>query len=160
MWHRPDEFQNVTVHLGAFHTICAFMGAIGKMMGGSDYEEVIIHSGICASGSIDQVMNGKHFNCALRVHQRMLAVVERLLLQVFVEQKHVDKAPFPELSKLAESPDASKLCDVISNSAIFKLLTDYAGFVGGVRDGDLGKTAQFWVQYRDCVWDVMLFMLR
>jgi len=78
-------------------------------MGGSDYEEVIIHSGICASGSIDQVMNRKHFNCALRVHQRMLAVVERLLLQVFVKQKHVDKALFPELSKLAESPESGCL---------------------------------------------------
>jgi len=54
------------VHLGAFHTMCSYMGALSKMMAGSGFEEVLIEAGACASGSINQVMNGSHYNRAMR----------------------------------------------------------------------------------------------
>ena len=158
VWHKPQQYCDVTVHLGAFHTLCSFMGALGKMMMGSGFEEVVIQSGICASGSLDQVMSGKHFNRALRIHQQMLAAVERLLLNVFVDRHHVDTSLFPELSDLAEHPEACKVSIASDSAAVQRLLIEHAGFLEEVRKGDLGKTAQFWVQYRDCVWTMLTFV--
>ena len=68
--------------MSSFHLTCAFMGALGKKMRCSGLEEVLIESGICASGSIEQVLTGKHYNRALRVHKVVYEALERILLQV------------------------------------------------------------------------------
>jgi len=36
-FHNPEQFSNVTVHLGAFHTICAYMAALGSDDGGQRF---------------------------------------------------------------------------------------------------------------------------
>jgi len=118
----------------------------------------IIQSGICASGSLEQVMNGKHFKRALRIHQQVLAAVGRLLLHVFVDRNEIDISSFPELSSLAEHPDTSKVNDANGNAAVLTVMTDYTEFLEKVRNGDLGKTAQLWLQYRDCVWTMLHFV--
>jgi len=38
------------------------MGTLGKFVTGSGFEEILQESGICASGSINKVMGGKHYN--------------------------------------------------------------------------------------------------
>ena len=82
VWQQPD-FQNVIVRMGVFHTICSIFGALGKMMKWSGLSEIVIEAGVCASGSLDKVMSGKHFNRALLVHKVMLEALERLLLEKF-----------------------------------------------------------------------------
>jgi len=54
VWDMPDEFKNVIIHLGGFHIMCSYMGVLGKMMTGTGFE--VIASGVCASGSINQVL--------------------------------------------------------------------------------------------------------
>ena len=81
VWQNPVVFSNVIVRLGSFHLLCAFMWALGKMMRCSGFEEVLVESGICTSGSIKQVMARKHYNRALRVHKIVLEGLERLLLK-------------------------------------------------------------------------------
>ena len=66
VWQQPD-FKNVIVRMGVFHTICSILGALGKKRKGSGLSEIVIEAGVCASGSLDKVMSGKHFNRALRV---------------------------------------------------------------------------------------------
>ena len=56
-------------------------------MKGSELSEIVIDAGLCASGSLDKVMSGKHFNRALRVHKVMLEAFERLLIQKFEHSK-------------------------------------------------------------------------
>ena len=80
VWQSPGEFSDVIVHMGSFHLTCAFMAALGKKMRCSGLEEVLIESGICASGSIEQVLRGKHYNRALRVHKVVYEALERILL--------------------------------------------------------------------------------
>ena len=60
------------------------MGALGKMMTGSSFKEILIEAGVCASVSIDKVIFGKHFNRALRIHQHMLNALERNCVDEFV----------------------------------------------------------------------------
>ena len=50
-----SELSNIIIHTGPFHTMCAYMGAIGHTMTGTGFEEIVIESGVCASGTIDRV---------------------------------------------------------------------------------------------------------
>ena len=61
-------------------------GALGKHIKGSCFEEIVIEAGVCASGSLQKVMSGKHYNRALRAHKLVLEALERLLFEVFQDQ--------------------------------------------------------------------------
>ena len=86
VWQYSDLFSKIVVRMGVFHTICSLFGTVGKMMRGSGFSEIIIESGICASGSLNRVMSGKHFNRALRVHKLLFEALERLMLTLFEEE--------------------------------------------------------------------------
>lgn len=62
-----------------------FVPTLGKNIM-SGFEEILIDSGICASGSVGKVIHGKHYNRALRVHKLVFQVLERLLLKAFVSK--------------------------------------------------------------------------
>jgi hypothetical protein len=88
IWQRQQEFKNVIVRLGVFHVCCAYMCSLGKSVRCSGFEDILIESGICASGSIEQVLSGKNYNRALRVHKRVTEALERILLQAFEKSEH------------------------------------------------------------------------
>ena len=48
-----------------------------------EFEDILIHSGICASGSIEKVMSGKYYNSVMHVHKRMLQALERLFIEKY-----------------------------------------------------------------------------
>src|SRR6476469_1639032 len=86
-WQNTERFKNVIIHLGAFHIMCSYMGCLGKLMTSSGFEDILIESQVCASGSIGQVISGKHYNRAMRVHQRMVDALERLILRKFCKSR-------------------------------------------------------------------------
>ena len=48
-WDSPKTFSEAIIHLGAFHTMCFYMGFLDKMMSGSGFEEILTESSICAN---------------------------------------------------------------------------------------------------------------
>ena len=68
-WQNPQQFQRVVLRMGTFHTVCAFLAAIGKRSSGAGLEDVLIESGVVATGSVSGVLQGKHFNRAIRTHK-------------------------------------------------------------------------------------------
>ena len=60
-------------------------GSLRKNDGWQWVRDILIESGICASGSVEKVLSGKHYNRALRVHQHMSDAVERMLLHEFCQ---------------------------------------------------------------------------
>jgi hypothetical protein len=159
MWNKPDVFTNVFVHLGAFHIrpMCCYLGALGTFMAGSGFEEIILQAGVCASGSIAQVMSGKHFNRAMRVHVLMLDAVQRLLLDKFLLHSEADRNDLEQLKMLSEDPSYNNLINVHANAGDQQFLEHFEQFMQSVRNGFLGKTAKFWVQYCDAVWVLLMF---
>jgi len=155
-FHNPEQFSNVTVHLGAFHTICAYMAALGRMMEGSGFEELVLDAGICASGSLDQMISGKHYNRALRVHQNMADALGRLMAKVFLEGMDVDASTLQKIEILANSPSAACADDVACDDSSVKLFTDFNAFISSIRGGAM--TAQFWLLYYDSVWILLAFI--
>ena len=121
------EFSDVIVRMSSFHLTCAFMGALGKKMRWSGFEEVLIESGICASGLIEQVLTGKHYNHALRVHKVVYEALERILLQVY-ESLHgclFDKQGVTTLDHLAKNPCKDNLLACLASESCNKSLDRY-----------------------------------
>ena len=158
IWSNPSRFSDVYIHLGAFHIICCFLGAVGRMMIGSGFEEIVIESGICSSGSIDQVLSGKHYNRALRVHQLMAIALDKLLLQEFVERTCYDTSQLQELQLLATFP-CSEYMSATEDSESWRIFNgQFSAFADAARQGTFGHTCQFWMQYHDCIWLLLTFL--
>ena len=83
LWQNQNIFSDVLVRMGVFHTTCSYLGALGKCLRCSGFEEILVESGICAGGSINRVMSGKHYNRAMRVHKLTLEALKKLLLKKF-----------------------------------------------------------------------------
>ena len=131
--------------MSSFHLTCAFMGALGKKMRCSGFEEVLIESGICASELIEQVFTGKHYNHALRMRKVVYEALEQIL-QVY-ESLHgclFDKQGFTTLDHLAKNPCKHNLLECLASESCNNSLDRYDKFKETVRQGALGKTAQFW----------------
>lgn len=160
LWTYPDRFHNVIIRLGAFHMACALIGSIGKYMKGSGLEEVVVQSAVCASGSIDKVMNGKHYNRARYVIRISLEALERMLLASFQDEKGlvIDEEEMKLMSNLAKTPSKENISIVKSNSKWKEWMQKYEEYRAKVRSGEKGKTAQFWIGYMDKAWLLMRFL--
>lgn len=142
VWQYSEQFSKVIVRMGVFHTICSLFGTVGKMMKGSGFSEIIIESGICASGSLDRVMSGKHFNRALRVHKILFEALERLLLTRF-EQDHprdecLSNDTFGMLTDLIETPCKETLSKVEQSDEFRNYFEKYDTFKSEVLNGAHG----------------------
>ena len=156
IWQNPQKYKSVIVRMGAFHTKCCYMSCLGKLIRGSGFEEIIIESGICASGSIEKVMSGKHYNRATRVHITMLEALERLLFKKF--EQHTKTKTMIDSLKEDLKKFTPELHDSILEDDVFKSLHErYLLFREEVAQGLHGLTSQFWLRYMDKVWHMLDF---
>ena len=154
-WNSAERFSSVIIHLGGFHTMCSYMWYIGKVMTGSGFEDIVLETGICASGSIRKVISGKHYNRALHVHLQ-----HELLLKAFLHGQPLS-VKFP-----AVCDGFTDLCGNLSHESLLELLNNddfqqfnavYNSYRNDVRCGEYGKTAQFWMMYLDSMWNLLNF---
>jgi len=125
-----------------FHVMCSYMGVIGKMTCGSGLEEIIIESGVCASGSIVKVITGKHYNCAVCVHQLMLEVCERLLFTSFTEKLSYSASQgllSPNTRSFADNLNSDSLNEVLYSVEFHIFAERYENYRSEVRNGEHGR---------------------
>ena len=60
IWQNQEEFRRLVIRMGSFHTIRSFMAAIGKRFGDAGLGDILMESGIVRSGSITEVLEGRH----------------------------------------------------------------------------------------------------
>jgi len=142
IWGNLDNLCKVVIHLGAFHTMCSYMGALGKMVTVGGFEDIVVDASICASVSVDQVLSGKHYNRGLRVRQ-LLDALERLTLQEFPASTSSDVSDLCDhavkiLSDLAKSPANAALQNA-ENDAEYAQFEQYRAYQESVRCGKSGK---------------------
>ena len=159
-WAQPLRFQNVIIRLGAFHMACAYIGAMGKHMKGSGLEEVLVESSVCASGSIEKVMSGKHYNRARIVIRTVAETLERLLWTTYLTELQIQILPETQqlLMDLANNPRAANLEAVSQNDQCRNVIDQYEEYKTSIRNGDLGKTPQFWINFLDKAWTLFRFL--
>ena len=160
LWQNSNIFSDVLVRMGVFHITCSYLGALGKRLCCSGFEEILVESGICASGSINKVMSGKHNNRAMRVHKLTLEALERLLLKTFEEVHGLDCASEVKdvLDMAISNPSQDVVNQAMENRNYENLFDLYESFKEKVRSGDFGKTPKFWMDYMDKIWLVLRFL--
>ena len=62
------DLERVVLRMGAFHVILNFLAVVGRRFGSAGLRDVLIESDILASGSVDAVLEGRHYNRGLRAH--------------------------------------------------------------------------------------------
>ena len=67
IWRRKEEMYRVVLRMGVFHVACTFLAVIGKWFGDAGLEDLIVEAEIVASGSVKKVLEGKHYNRAMRM---------------------------------------------------------------------------------------------
>ena len=86
LWSYPPEFKNVIIHLGNLHGFVEFFGVIGKIVQGSGFEEIVYQANLCASGSLQGVLNGKHYNRSWLINKCFSKAIERPFCQAYVSE--------------------------------------------------------------------------
>ena len=59
---RKDEFKDVILFLGTFHTLMMLLGVAGKRYGLAGFRNVMIQGNVIAEGSMEGVVSGKMYN--------------------------------------------------------------------------------------------------
>ena len=54
-WKHQDKFQPIVLRMGVFHTICNFLGIIGKRFLDTGLRDLAVESEVIAEGSVDHV---------------------------------------------------------------------------------------------------------
>ena len=148
--------------MGVFHTICSLYGTLGKMVKGSGIAEIIIESGICASGSLNRVMTGKHYNTALRVHKHLLEALERFLLARFEEDHPCSECLSMDscikLMDLIANPNTETASKVKDSEEIRRYFEKYSAFKSELLNGTYGNTALFWSVYMNTIQTILIFI--
>ena len=135
VWKQTDEFSNVVLRMGAFHTAMTFIAVLGKRFGDTGLSDLFIEAGIIASGSVSGVLEGRQYNRAMRAHKIVMEAIHRIRLKSFWEwlyenEKEEYQAAAGELDKVCIQPSAElfnemlatfesrtllELCDDLSN---------------------------------------------
>ena len=148
LWNYPEKFSNIVMHLADFHYMKEGFILMGKLIGGSGFEDVIFQAGICSSGSMNGVMSGSYYNRSWAVHGLFSEALERLLFERFLTI--VDDTDIPDVIRcnlLKRKATANLLYDIEFNIEVARFFTLYENFKQDIRSGNYGKTAQFWVVY-------------
>ena len=83
---KQDQFSNIVLRIGTFHTICIALAILGKQFGDSGLKDIFIESQIVAEGSISAVIDGKPYNCGVRAHKYLYEALMRLAWAEFMRR--------------------------------------------------------------------------
>ena len=78
-----DKKKFIIIRMGAFHTSCIFLSIIGKRFGDAGLRDLIIESNIIGKGSVEKVINGKHYNNGTRIFKYIYDALVRLQIDQF-----------------------------------------------------------------------------
>ena len=96
------------------------------------------------------VTDGENWHRAMNTHKSMLEALERLLYDKYLET-HEPLSPEGTafLKKLSSTLNESFPTEVLSSDDVCHHMAEYQAFREAVRNGELGKTGQFWIEYMD-----------
>lgn len=70
--------------MGTFHTICNALSILGKRFRDAGLKDICIEAEIVAEGSINGVLDVKHYDCAVRVLKYIYEALMRLAWVKFI----------------------------------------------------------------------------
>ena len=82
-WKHRELFSNILLRMGTFYTICNALAIIGKRFRDAGLKDICEEAGVVAEGSINGVLDGKHYNRAVRVQKYISEALMRLAWEEF-----------------------------------------------------------------------------
>ncbi|GBP86801.1 hypothetical protein EVAR_99881_1 [Eumeta japonica] len=148
------KFVNLFIHLGSFHLMMAFFKAIGVFINECGLSHIMVESKIIASGSVNGIVEGKHFNRCKRLHPLMAVGLQILHFDQYLKTKQLQHDFLKEqiYDGLLQYQDfevshSTMTAELLPNEKLSRLLSSYQKFVDKTRQGDHGKTTQFYIIY-------------
>ena len=109
---------------------------------------------LITTGSMYVVIEGKNWDRAMNTQKSKLEALEKLFYDKYIET-HEPLSPQGIASPDKLSPKESCLAEVLSSADVTGHKAKYKKFRETVRNGELGETGRFWIEYMDCIWLVL-----
>lgn len=163
VWKQQQEFKSVVLMMGDFHVACVFLAVIGKRFGDAGLRDLLIESRIIGSGSLNGVLEGKHYNRALRIHKVVLEALMRLNWQAFIQCNRESQrssitrqleAVEAARQNVREGPTSVNIQALTGNPELKDLLQSFEDF----NRSSSGKMGKFWQSYIEMVTLLLRFI--
>ncbi|XP_041948124.1 uncharacterized protein LOC121709114 [Alosa sapidissima] len=166
-WKHREWFPNILLRMGTFHTICNALAIIGKRFRDAGLKDICIEAGVVAEGSINGVLDGKHYNRAVRVHRYISEALMRLAWEEFTpwveknapESSGMIKSFLEDVKDMTSDLNQEKMTNLLQSPLSAELITLWTYFLEHLRHNN-GELSGFWMSYIDMVEDVVLGLLR
>ena len=164
-WKHKERFANVLLRMGTFHTICNALSILGKRFGA--LKDICIEAELVAEGSINGVLDGKHYNRAVRVHKYIYEALMRLAWAGFTnwveenvpEKSAMIKSFLEEVNRMVGELNQKQLSNLLKCSFLTELMSLWGDFLEHLRHSN-GDLSAYWMSYIDIVENVLLGLLR
>ena len=149
--------------MGAFHTICTFLSILGKRFGDAGLRDVCVEAEEVAEGSIGQVLEGRHYNRAVRMHKLVYEALLKIQWEGFLEWLDEDeKNKLTEVLKILDisAHDVTNTTwnEISSNPSLLESVKRFKKYQEVLRK-DNGTLSEFWISYMDNI-EILLGMIR
>lgn len=148
---KQPEFNNLFINLGGFHIEMAVFKAVGKFIDGCRLTDILNEAEVLARGSVNGLIDSRHFNRCKRIHPLAAAALQMLQFRKFVSEKQLDSEMLTDnLKSLIKRPiETDGNCTL--TPFLENLMKDYSKYITETKAGVHGKTAQLYQQYTEFV---------
>lgn len=150
------HFDDLFIHMGAFHVMMAYFKAVGKFIDDCGLTHMMVESKLLASGSVNGFISGKHYNRCKRLHPLISLGLQLLHIEFFIQKNglNISEQTKNFLIKL-QSEKLSN--DAFTDREFVELIEKYRQFKKDTLIGTHGKTAQFYMMYIEFINYYMMF---
>lgn len=163
-WGSPNKFSRIVITMGVFHTINTLMGIIGKRFQDSGLRDLAVEAGILSEGSVDQVLDGRHYNRGVRLHKLLYEALYRKLLESFPRwfeenfPNNIESFQTLLNEKLKQPLDAHGMRMLFVDSDFIEFNGYFEEYLMFLRN-DNGDLSKYWMNYLDMV-EILLGLIR
>ena len=162
---KKDEYRNIIIRMGVFHTICNLLSIIGKRFQDAELRDMCVESGLTADGSVAGIMEGRKYNRSVRVHKLVYEALMRLAWKGFlpwIEDSHAENVPhlaetLKVIGNFQSSVSQMSLQEVLGNESCTRILELFQTYLESLRCAN--SLSAFWMSYIDVV-KIMLGLIR
>ncbi|XP_049332864.1 uncharacterized protein LOC111197609 isoform X2 [Astyanax mexicanus] len=157
-WKDDSLTRRLVIRLGEFHTCMSYLGILGKRFGDAGLVDILIESEIVATGSINGVISGHHYNRSMRAHKLLYESLQRIRFNAFLDSlPPKEKNECMDVINQIKCAFPNRTIDVLcENVKLDQMCSKYEDFV--TRQNAESPTFAFWSSYIDMVQILLLFV--
>ena len=160
-WQDEVLQSRLVLRLGEFHLAMTFLGTIGKRFQDGGLRDVLIESNIIATGSVNAVLSGKHYNRSVRAMKILYEALYGLILAAY-EESMVDDGRRKFIDLMGRLRDA--FTNDIETYERLTVTEDFQALFGELNQfikakSESSPTLTYWFSFIEIV-DVLLQFLR